>query len=409
MKRFFFIVILFSAFSLLMAGCLPLATVPVSSSTSAPVEPTVEVLPVEPDGGPGNTPATGQPGDPTQPLTESIVAFVGQDGNIALLNVASGQKTPVTSDAATYGPDNSTPVVIYQNPKWSSDGRYLAFERQVGTPSKEGFDFAYALLVYDFESGETRVAQDGLQTAGFAWKPGTHLLAFGLAVQPGYFVTRGGVDSSLATGISAVDVDTLSGSRLVAPENGFALVNPNWSPDGRILSFEEVNYMEGRGNFAFYDFTAGAFTHWDKAIGSVSWAPDGSKLLHDNLNYAPSFSERIFEINRDGSNERQLTPDAENAYAYNPLYSPDGSQIAYIAARGQDTDTTAALMVMPASGGEARELASQAQIYTLAWTPDGQNLLASTGNYPDLKVTLIALADGSQTALADGWQAVMRP
>lgn len=405
MKRFFFILVLVSAFSLLLAGCMPLAAIPVSSSTStaAPVEPTIEVLPVEPDGGPGNTPATAQ-----APL-ERVVAYQARNGNIELLDLESGLITPLTSDAAGYGSGNAAPVVIYQNPQWSSDGRFLAFERQTGTPEKEGYSFTYALMVYDFQSGATSVALDGPQVAGFAWQPGTHRIAFGLAVQPGYFATRGGVDSSLATGISGLDIDTLSGSRLVAPENGFTLANPTWSPDGQILSFEEVIYMEGRGNFAFYDFAAGVYTHWDKAIGSVNWSSDGAGLLHDNLNYAPSYSERIFEINRDGSNERQLSPDAENAYDYNPLYSPDGSQIAYIAARGQDPDTTSALMLLPVAGGAARELVRLNQVYDLTWTPDGQNLLVATGNYPELKVTLVSLVDGAQTALADGWQAVMRP
>lgn len=409
MRRVFFIVVLFN---LILAGCVPLAAVPVSSTTSTQpaVEPTVEVLPVEPDGGIGDTPTDApveQPTDSPAPA-ERIIALVSLDGNIVLVNVASGEKKPVTTDAASYGTDNTTPVVIYQNPKWSSDGRFLAFERQVGTPGKEGYSFAFALMVYDYQSGETRVAVDGQQTAGFAWKPGTHLLSFALAVQPGYFATRGGVDASLATGISAVDVDTMSGSRLVAPEGGYSLVNPNWSPNGEIVSFEELLYMEGRGNFAFYDFAAGKYTAWGKAIGAVSWSLDGSKLLHDNMNYMPNYTERAFEISRDGSGEFQLSPEAENSYAYNPIYSPDGSQIAYIQVTGMEPDLVNQLVLIDA-GGTTHPLTKLTQVYFLSWTPDGQNLLVATGNYPEVQTVLISLEDGAQTLVSDGWQAAMRP
>jgi Tol biopolymer transport system component len=408
MKRIFFLTLLLS---LALAGCMPPAAIPVSSTTStATVEPTVEVLPVEPDGGIGDTPTQAPVEQPSSSPTpaEHIVALVALDGNIMLVNAASGEKKAVTSDAASFSSSNATPVVIYQNPKWSSDGLYLAFDRQIGTPHPEGYSFAYALLVYDYTSGETRTAVDGQQTAGFAWKPGSHLLSFALATQPGYFVTRGGVDASLATGISAVDVDSMSGSRLVAPEGGYSLVNPNWSPDGQTLSFEELLYMEGRGNFAFYDFAAGKYVAWGKAIGSVSWFTDGSKLLHDNLNYTPTYTERIFEIKRDGSGELRLSPEAENSYAYDPHYSPDGRQIAYIQVSGMDPDVSNELVLIDSSG-TTRPLTQLSQVYNLTWTPDGRNLLLATGNYPDLQTVLISLEDGAQTPISDGWQAVMRP
>lgn len=408
MKRIFFIVILFS---LLVAGCVPLAAVPVSSTTStATVAPTVEVLPVEPNCGIGDTPTDAPVEQPTTAPApqERIVALVSLDGNITLVNMASGEKKAITSDAASFSSGNAAPVVIYQNPKWSSDGRYLAFERQIGTPQTDSYSFAYALMVYDYDTGKSQVALDGQQTAGFAWKPNSHLLSFALATQPNYFVTRGGVDASRATGISAVDIDTMSGSRLVAPEGGYSLVNPVWSPDGQILSFEELIYMEGRGNFAFYDFAAGKYTAWGKAIGSVSWFTDGSKLLHDNLNYTPTYTERVYEIKRDGSGEVRLSPEAENSYAYDPHYSPDGRQIAYIQVIGLDPDVTNELVLIDVSG-TTRPLTRLTQVYNLTWTPDGQDLLLATGNYPELKTVLVSLAEGQQTPVADGWQAVMRP
>jgi Tol biopolymer transport system component len=409
MKRAFFIVVLFS---LLVSGCVPLAAVPVSSSsgTGIPDEPTLDVFPVEAVAGPGDEPATDPEKTPSTevPAVEHIIAYLGQDGNIWLVDVSGDVKTQITTDAASFGGDATLPVIFYENPEWSSDGHYLAFERQTGTPTGEGYDFTFALMIYDFESHAMTMALDG-QTAGFAWQPGSHLLAFALAVQPGYFATRGGVDASLAGGIYGLDASTLSTSLLVGPEGGYALANPIWAPDGQVLSFEEVKYMEGRGSFAFYDFKAGRYNRWDKAIGNVSWSPDGARLLHDNLNYSPDYSERVYEINRDGSGERQLSADVENGYASNPLYSPDGSRIAYIAVQGIEPDISMKLVLLPVGGGEAREFGAFNQIYDLSWTADGQGLLIATGDYPDLRVMLVSTLDGSQTELAEGWQAAMRP
>ena len=68
-------------------------------------------------------------------------------------------------------------------------------------------------------------------------------------------------DAALATGISAIDLDTGETSLLVEPENGYTLILPTWSPDGRFISFDELIYMEGRGPFAYYDFEAAGVHH----------------------------------------------------------------------------------------------------------------------------------------------------
>ena len=123
---------------LLLGGCAILSLIPVSSSggesptpviiTEMPVEVVTEVPTAEPV--------------PTEAPSVHWIAFLGSDGNIWLVNPETTQQQQLTSDAQTYS-DASAVVVSYNTPAWSSDGRYLAFDRELGTRIPEGYDFTF--------------------------------------------------------------------------------------------------------------------------------------------------------------------------------------------------------------------------------------------------------------------------
>lgn len=399
MKKF---LISLAFFTLLLSGCNVITSSSANPSAQPPVEHGITAQPTETNS--EISPET----ETSEPLSRMIV-YVGLDDNLWQVNTVTGEKTQFTNDAAGFSADNSTVVVGYQSPAWSSDGRYLAFQRYTATPMSSGYSYAYNLMIYDAESKETRALLQNIQTTGFAWKPGTHLLSFGRDIPPEYWTARGSVDAALASGIWGIDADTNATSELVKPEAGYSLVNPVWAPNGEVLSFEEAIYMEGRGPLAYYDFSAGKYVRWEESIGAVSWAPDGSQLLHDNLNYSPSYDERIFLVNRDHSGEKQLSPDVKDSYAYNPVFSPDGSQVAYLFVQGQEGNSKTSVMLLNLSGGDPRELASYNQVYNLSWSPDGQSLLFSGGNYPDTKIILLSIAKGTVIELGDGWQPAIQP
>lgn len=398
MKRFIIVTVLFA---LILSGCNVITS---SSQIPESHSPTIDVITAAPSAFPTTEAVTAQP-----ELAGKTVVFLGRDGNLWLVNTATLEKKQVTNDAATFSTNNTTEVIEYSIPKWSGDGQYLVYERTQGTPNGNGYDFKYSLMLYEVESGQSRVLLDKGQTLGYSWKPGSHLLAYALAVPNDYWVARGQVDPSLVSGIWMVNADTSEVAELVKPEAGYSLSDPAWAPNGQIISFEEVLYMEGRGPFAYYDFTNGKYVRWEESIGAVSWSVDGSQLLHDNLNYAPSYDERIFLTNRDSRTEVQLSPDVKEGYAYDPMYSPDGDQMVYIAVQGVDPDLTARIMVQDLPDGQPREVAVLTQIYDLQWTPDGSGLLYAAGNYPDTRVILLSLKDSSTLELGDGWQASMQP
>ncbi len=151
----------------------------------------------------------------------------------------------------------------------------------VGTPSTNGYDYTYGVWVINLITGEQRQILD-TRFAGMAWKPGTHLLAYGHEIDMDYSISRGESDTVQPKGIHTIDLDSGETHYLVAPERGYALSGPNWSPDGRFLAFSESVSME-TGMFAYYDLENQEYVAWDESLGSASWSPDGSLLTYDRI------------------------------------------------------------------------------------------------------------------------------
>jgi Tol biopolymer transport system component len=331
--------------------------------------------------------ATAVPEDSIPAMT-----YLGPDSNVWVLETGSETPRQLTFDANLIGGDSL--AVEYGNPRLSSDGTLLAYSRQVGTPVASGYDFTTGLWVTNLTTDEQRQIMDG-RTTGLAWKPGTHLLAYATAVDGNYFITRGEPDSSLATGIRTIDLDSGETLELVAPERGYALSGPQWSPDGRFLAFTEVFNMEGSGLFAYYDLEGQEYVAWDEPVGHASWSPDGNLLTYARHTYAANGEERLYMRPRQGS-EQLLGPAYDGpAYATYPIFSPAGNQIAYLAYLEGPMTQIATIMVLDLAGGEPKPLGQFDGAWELAWVPDGSHIVFSFGPWESPQIIA-----GSQPALA---------
>jgi serine/threonine protein kinase/Tol biopolymer transport system component len=103
--------------------------------------------------------------------------------------------------------------------------------------------------------------------------------------------------------------------------------------------------------------TSGAATY--DGIEGIDWTPD-DKLVYTARS---SGNSGLWTINRDGSNQRQLTQSRESG----PSVSADGKFIAYVSFR----DTTAHIWRMDIDGGNPTKL-SLAEDYGPSITPDGK-------------------------------------
>jgi len=385
------------------------APAPEIADTAAPVEPAA----------PTEQPAkTDAPTDVPAPIATVVpeyqmLAYVARDGNIYLKDLLTGKDLALTDDATFSLPDPEK-IVEYHDLAWSSDGLLLAFQRLTAAVTDSGRDYQFNLWVFDVLTGSINEVLADVQTAGFAWRPGTHQLTYALTVQEGYFTTRAEVNSASATGIFSIDVDAGSDPvEIVTPSGGFSLVSPQWSADGRILAFSEIFGMEGTGNFAYYDFDAGEYVRREQQVGNYDLMPDGSRLVFDTLTYIPGGMERIWIVNLDWTGAQRISPHYGEGYAFGPKLSPDGQQVAYwkgIGLPGEPSPDQNELFVQPVV--ETNDPKSYGMIkspYSMEWVADGKSLLLNVGDPEKREIITIRLEDAFVDKLADGTYPAMGP
>lgn len=372
----------------------------VEVSTAAPIQPVATAVPTE-------VPTV----EPTLETAE-IMAFINPNGNIVIRNLLTGDELPLTSDATGEMVAEGESILRYQNLAWSSDGQLLGFERQEGRPVKQGLEFVSSLQVYHPQTGEFKALLEGVSLAGYSWRPGTHQVAYALGVEQDYWFTADKAGSNLAKGIFTVDADSSANVELVKPERGLHLVRPQWSPDGSLLGFEEVEFMEGRGKFAYFDTTTGKYSTLDQQVGNYDWLLDGKRIVLDTLSYTSTLTERIWIANRDGSGAQRISPDYAEGYAFSPTISPFGELVAYLAQLGPFDGgemQPIRIFIQPLEEVEPRELAEFGTVYSLDWAPDGASLLITVGTYEAREIVQINLNDGSLTEIIAGSSPAMQP
>lgn len=380
----------------------------VSAPTAAAVETLIPTA-LPPTSTPPPTPTVEPSPTPTEaPQAPSgWIAYIGADANVWLVDATTGDQRQLTQDGITWNPDQPNETLItYENPQWSSDGKLLAYERDAGTLFQDGYHYQFDLWVYDLAAGQSRPVLQDQQIAGYAWKPGTSLITYGTIIGTQYFLTQ---DAQYANGIWAVDLASGEPYELVPPQNGKPLVSPVWSSDGRFLSFDEVLYMEGRGNFAYYDFETQQYTSWEEPIGSYAWSLDSSRIAYDKMVYTPLGDERIWLNTLGRDNERVFSPQYERGYSFHPVFSPQGDRVAYLSNMGGPESTLFSLFVVDVTGNEGPSLGTFEQTWGFDWSPDGRWLVLSSGPYDNQEIVIVSAADGWMRTVAQGGQPAWQP
>jgi Tol biopolymer transport system component len=189
-------------------------------------------------------------------------------------------------------------------------------------------------------------------------------------------------------GLYVVDASGGAPRLLVAddPQHSRWLGSPAWSPDGSSIAFTE--YLELLGRYAVWIVNVKGsgereLVDLGTCVGGgctygLTWAPDGSQLAFVSARGTPERTvvppPQIYVVRADGSELRQITTQRgvvlpagafqiEREQVGPPAWSPDGSRIAF--ARAGE------LITLAAEGGDEQRLEgiSVVRLAPIAWNP----------------------------------------
>ncbi len=138
----------------------------------------------------------------------------------------------------------------------------------------------------------------------------------------------------------------------------------------------------------------------------ASWSPDGSRIAFvDFWEDHPTYGDHTYTLSFLDPDTGDTLGDVINVAAADPVWSPDGSQLAFWAVvpdedadpanatLGPDGDYPAQIFVINADGSGLRQLTQTADNRWPTWSPDGERIAFAQG-----QLSLKTAPDGSQAA-----------
>ena len=263
---------------------------------------------------------------------------------------------------ATFGEKSS------DNPRWSPDGRFLAFTSKRGEKSR--------LYVMRLEGGESEPITDDKADAGdFRWSPDSARIAV------------------LITDAPAEDDEKRKKSR------------DDWS-----WKEEDVKYSRLHVVSVAKDEEGAReprlLTTADRHVGLFDWSPDGRRIVFDHTEGPLGDLWTSSKISVVDVATAAVTPLVEGPGAANrPLYSPDGESIAFVRTKNPPRwYFQADICVMPAAGGEPRALAPTYDEIPIpiGWSADSSAVLFQEAYHTTTRLYSARLAGGIDVLYTGG-------
>ena len=370
----------------------------------------------------------------------SRIAFVGFiDGSDEILVVdADGAEQEQLTDST--GED--------QGPVWSPDGARIAFTSERDGDLSETSPDSEVYVMNADGSGQFRVSETSGRSSDIVWYPYGDYVAFTNHFWRDYYVYVAATDGSDQW---SVTYDARSR-------------DPVWSPDGRNIVFtstrdgnfevfvsdpdggdqQQIVSYPGEGLEAAWspDGTRAAFTRFKDGFHEIFvantdgaepqqltfssdsrpvWSPDGARIAFVGDRYREgdpgnnTIDNEIFVMNADGSDQYQLTD--TDGHEHGPVWSPDGSRIAFVTQTDLDPSPTVSrsdyqIFVVNADGTGQQQLTKRVgwNHRGPVWSPDGTHIAFNRGRQGTVDVVMVVDADGTdQEYLGRGWGPVWSP
>jgi Tol biopolymer transport system component len=207
-----------------------------------------------------------------------------------------------------------------------------------------------------------------------------------------------------AGGGSSIMLVNANGSglkNLTAPATNDATnVDPSWSPDGNHVVFASNR----DGNFDLYELKLGSpqAYHLTKTSAPVqnldpSWSPTGKAIVYSRSdNRTATSAAQLFQLKVETLEASRLTKPLNGRGDRGPVYSPDGTQVAFYSDRNGNQD----LYLLTLASGYVQQLAASPQSDTEpSFAPDGSALVfvsTRSGSTQLWATNLLSATAGSQ-------------
>ncbi len=302
------------------------------------------------------------------PAALELTAAFNNSGKIYLTSF-DGELIQLTDDSTS----NTMPI-------WSADGRQLAF---LSEPSAQPTGRLH-LMVMDVDTGEMRqVSSLAVDTeAALAWSPD-------------------GAQIAITWGALYV-VEVATGDTRQITVDGIGAQSPTWSPDSSQIAFNAnaevyVVYADGHET---KKLTQAVFS---SSSYQPQWSTSTNRLLFVT-NTQTEVSINIYDPETETT--RKILGVTNNPFL-KPMWSPDGSKIAVMAAGDPNTnlpiEDTFDVYVMNADGSDLQAVSGEGGDSLIGWTNNNQQVIFESQELGGVMVTYFSVnvEDGTTTTLSD--------
>jgi eukaryotic-like serine/threonine-protein kinase len=164
--------------------------------------------------------------------------------------------------------------------------------------------------------------------------------------------------------------------------------DPSWSPDGTRIAFTSLRNggVSGIYIITLQDYSVVSLVEdQTRAISQPAWSPDGNLIAYVNSD------NRIWVMDTNGENRRNLTVGAGDYLINSPAWSPDGSVVIYTQSVISDTTGTTELMAVPYTliGAMPIKVPNSLLVSDVSYSIDGYWLLFTSWYSGNHEITIM--------------------